>query len=414
MVDKPVLVLGCGPKALAIAAKAQALRRVGFSVPEIVIIERNDVAAHWNGRFGYTDGEQQLGTPPEKDVGFPYRSDVKYRVGGIDADMVQYSWPAFQIEQGLYAEWVDRGRRQPKHELWAKYLSWVGRKSRVRVVSGEVFRVDQGKQWTLHYRHNGAEAKIEGRGLVITGPGDPVPLNGQPADSPRVLDGKTFWPSASRFDSLKAGGNGIGVIGSGETAAAIVVELLNRIQKGVGITVINRQGAVFSRGESFDENTLFTDPSSWNELDPLAKEEFMRRTDRGVFSVHTKRIIDGSEYVRHVPLEFERIDIVGGEPRVRGHYNGVEKNFGFDYIVNAMAFDTLCFRRLMPRPVRKKLRDRRSVEPLIQEDLSVRGIEPKLHLPMLAGPAQGPGFPNLSCLGLLSDRILGSYVGGRA
>jgi mycobactin lysine-N-oxygenase len=28
----------------------------------------------------------------------------------------------------------------------------------------------------------------------------------------------------------------------------------------------------------------------------------------------------------------------------------------------------------------------------------------------MAGLAQGPGFPNLSCLGLLSDRILRRYV----
>jgi mycobactin lysine-N-oxygenase len=33
-----------------------------------------------------------------------------------------------------------------------------------------------------------------------------------------------------------------------------------------------------------------------------------------------------------------------------------------------------------------------------------------LHLPVAAGLAQGPGFPNLSCLGLLSDRILRRYV----
>ena len=31
----------------------------------------------------------------------------------------------------------------------------------------------------------------------------------------------------------------------------------------------------------------------------------------------------------------------------------------------------------------------------------------KLFLPGLSGLTQGPGFPNLSCLGLLSDRILG-------
>jgi mycobactin lysine-N-oxygenase len=43
-------------------------------------------------------------------------------------------------------------------------------------------------------------------------------------------------------------------------------------------------------------------------------------------------------------------------------------------------------------------------------DLSVAGLSPPLHLPVLAGLAQGPGFPNLSCLGLLSDRILRRYV----
>jgi mycobactin lysine-N-oxygenase len=29
----------------------------------------------------------------------------------------------------------------------------------------------------------------------------------------------------------------------------------------------------------------------------------------------------------------------------------------------------------------------------------------------MAGLAQGPGFPNLSCLGLLADRVLRRYVG---
>jgi hypothetical protein len=41
----------------------------------------------------------------------------------------------------------------------------------------------------------------------------------------------------------------------------------------------------------------------------------------------------------------------------------------------------------------------------IQNDLSVEGMTPSLHLPMLAGLSQGPGFTNLSCLGKLSDRI---------
>ena len=50
------------------------------------------------------------------------------------------------------------------------------------------------------------------------------------------------------------------------------------------------------------------------------------------------------------------------------------------------------------------------LERLIDVDLSVSGLEPPLHLPVMAGLAQGPGFPNLSCLGLLSDRVLRRYV----
>ena len=44
----------------------------------------------------------------------------------------------------------------------------------------------------------------------------------------------------------------------------------------------------------------------------------------------------------------------------------------------------------------------------IGHDLAVDDVEPKLFLPGLAGLTQGPGFPNLSCLGRLSDRVLGS------
>jgi hypothetical protein len=46
----------------------------------------------------------------------------------------------------------------------------------------------------------------------------------------------------------------------------------------------------------------------------------------------------------------------------------------------------------------------------IDVDLSIAGMYPPLHVPLLAGLSQGPGFPNLSCLGLLSDRILRRYV----
>jgi mycobactin lysine-N-oxygenase len=49
-----------------------------------------------------------------------------------------------------------------------------------------------------------------------------------------------------------------------------------------------------------------------------------------------------------------------------------------------------------------------SLQRSIGYDLAVSGVTPKLFLPSLSWLTQGPGFPNLSCLGLLSDRVLGA------
>ena len=49
-----------------------------------------------------------------------------------------------------------------------------------------------------------------------------------------------------------------------------------------------------------------------------------------------------------------------------------------------------------------------ALEESIGPDLAVAGVAPKLVLPNLSGVNEGPGFPNLSCLGLLSDRVLGA------
>ncbi len=50
------------------------------------------------------------------------------------------------------------------------------------------------------------------------------------------------------------------------------------------------------------------------------------------------------------------------------------------------------------------------LEESIGPDLAVAGVAPKLLLPNLSGVNEGPGFPNLSCLGLLSDRVLGAEM----
>jgi mycobactin lysine-N-oxygenase len=67
-------VAGAGPKGIAIAVKARALAAAGLDAPRVVLIDPGPVAGNWTGRQGYTSGSLPLGTPPEKDIGFPYRT----------------------------------------------------------------------------------------------------------------------------------------------------------------------------------------------------------------------------------------------------------------------------------------------------------------------------------------------------
>jgi mycobactin lysine-N-oxygenase len=79
----------------------------------------------------------------------------------------------------------------------------------------------------------------------------------------------------------------------------------------------------------------------------------------------------------------------------------------------ARGFDGHWFERLLGREAKARLTAARAGDELerrIDVNLAVADLEPPLHLPVLAGLAQGPGFPNLSCLGLLSDRVLRRYV----
>ena len=44
--QQTLLVLGAGPKAIAIAAKRAMLAKLGYNVPRVVIVDRQGVATH--------------------------------------------------------------------------------------------------------------------------------------------------------------------------------------------------------------------------------------------------------------------------------------------------------------------------------------------------------------------------------
>jgi mycobactin lysine-N-oxygenase len=219
------------------------------------------------------------------------------------------------------------------------------------------------------------------------------------------------------------------VIGTGETAAAIVVALVDALRDSAFIEVISPYGVIYSRDEGFEENRLFSDPdgrlaslagehqheANWLQLSERDRREFVRRTDRGVFSLKTMEELSKAENVRSVLGSVRRVDARDTSVRVESEYEGKIKYDEYDYIMVARGFDALWFRHLLDKVTYTRMAemthsfDRRIIEQAIAEDLSLNSFIPKLHLPMMAGIAQGPGFPNLSCLGLLADRILASY-----
>ncbi|GCE29354.1 lysine 6-monooxygenase [Dictyobacter alpinus] len=435
-----LLVLGAGPKAIAIAAKRAMMARLGYAVPRVVLIDRLGIAAHWSGDNGFTDGRQLLGTRPEKDIGYPYASTC-WESGAlnrkINSEMLLLSWHSFLIDSGgRYADWVDRGGLHPPHRQWSHYLQWVASKIQPELAVAEVQKISSSmERWQLQCAPADGTTEpltLEGDGLVITGPGTPLTIEGQPYQHPRVMDGGSFWLHVDEFArsrfSLKKPLT-IGIIGIGETAAAIILALLDSLRAQVFIEVISPYGVLYSRDEGFEENNLFSDPdgrsanlygihrhqANWLLLSEEDRREFVRRTDRGVFSLHAMEEINRAENVRSVVGTAQRMEATEDRVIVDTIYGGKTQRDEYDYVIVARGFDALWFTKLMDAQTYERLAgvtsslDRRAIERSIGVDLTVGQFAPRLHLPMLAGVAQGPGFPNLSCLGLLSDRILSSY-----
>lgn len=404
-------VIGAGPKAVAVAAKAAELRAMGVDAPDVVVIERTGVGANWTAAGGWTDGEHRLGTSPEKDVGFPYRSAlVPRRNAELDERMTRHSWQAYLIATAQFAEWIDRGRPAPNHRRWAAYLRWVADAVGMTVVTGEVTRMSvTGRRWEIH----AGGSTVTADAVMITGPGQAqrcvLP------DDPRVLSIADFWRRAAGHELIVA--ERVAMIGGGETAASMLNELFrHRVST---ITVISPQITLFTRGEGFFENTLFSDPTGWAALTPAERRDAMFRTDRGVFSARVQEALLADDRIRHLRGRVAHAVPRDGRIRLTLHTDRagerLETVHGFDLVIDGQGADPLWFVPLLGQDARDLLElglggplTGERLQESIDHDLAVAGLTPKLFLPGLAALNQGPGFPNLSCLGLLSDRVLGA------
>lgn len=416
-------IIGAGPKAMAIAAKARVLKGLGFQVPDVVIFERGEIAENWRPSSGLTSGDQPLGTPPDKDVGYPYHSflwgDAINR--DIDAAMMTYSWQRYLVWRHDYSEWVDRGRPAPTHRMWASYLRWVYRQlaDDVEVVKAEVkdLAVRDGR-WRVRALAGGAWVERQVDGLVLTGPGD-VKLHGDLPMHPRIRTVTEFW--LGHRDDPHVAGKAVAVVGGGETAATVAAAVATA-NPHAAVDIVSSQAMAFSRGESYAENHVYSDPfqSNWLELTLEDRRQFVNRTDRGVFSVAVKQELDRLRNVEIVPGTFKSASVDAlDQVLCRIAYAQREETRIYDLVVVAVGFDHVgLLRRLLSDEAIAGLQAHLGTNALgfgvleesIDQFLAVRGFRPRLHLPMLAGLNQGPGFPNLSSLGRLSDHVLAAHV----
>jgi mycobactin lysine-N-oxygenase len=412
-----LICVGAGAKSAAVAAKIHVINELNTTSPgvQVLIVERDQAAAHWLGMAGFTSGTEKLGTRPEKDVGFPYctRASLGPRYGAVDSLMQAFSWSAYLRGFGGYSAWVDRGAPSISHHRFGSYLAWVHSHATFGIQrrTGEVTRVNRDREtWIIECTTTGGRKDTyRARSLMLTGQGDTRPLDGGLASE--VLT------AASRRGDLAAaiaeGCETVAVAGGGESAASAVITVLERLGPE-GEVILIAPSFPRERAETHYDNAVYSNPSviDWTSLPIDARRSFIRRTDRGVVSPAMMSVLAGDERVRFVQGRAGRVSRGLGR-RYKLSLPGGDRELEADLVINCIGFDPVGqIARLLTSDARAWFEAETGIpfeaevlSESIGTDLSPVGLRLPLFLPSLAPLSQGPGFANLSCLGLLSDRV---------
>ena len=418
-----LLSVGAGAKAAALAAKVHVLNTLGLASVRMTIIEANEPAASWTGRNGMTTGEEPLAIPPIKDVGFPYRSRVDLGAPGAEVDdaMLGFSWQRYMIEKGDYTRWVNAGSPAIQHRDYGHYLMWVLARATAGVehVSGRVTQVslrEDGDGWTVETAEPSEPRRYGCRALLLTGPGVHRAISHDQAAAELIFHCDSRRSELARIPRELA--TDIAIVGGGESALSCVAFL--RAFRPLAQLTIYTPLLPMSRGESFLENRVFSDPDTvaWDVLDERTRRDFVRHCDRGVFDPGTLASIAYDEQCRFVTARVVHVGAAGGDEGVRVDHvpaGGALRGEHHDFLINCTGFDLLeQLRSLFPPGLRAEIERRvgpvwdrpAGCEVPIGRHLELVGLDPRLHIPGLGGLAQGPGFANLGCLGLLANRVL--------
>jgi mycobactin lysine-N-oxygenase len=417
-----LLIVGAGAKAAGIATKVHVLNNLGLGPINLKIVEGTEHAASWLGRNGMTSGEEPLAVTPIKDIGFPYQSHYEFGEAGeaIDAATLSFSWQQYMISGRRYARWIDAGSPSVRHRDYGEYLTWVLSRATegVEHVHGRVTEValdEEEGRWVVEVEEASGTSRHVGNALVLTGPGTHRAFPHEPSVAPRVFHCDS---RRSEFASLPEEGCDVAVVGGGESALSCVM-FLRGFRPNSRFTIYTPM-LPMSRGESFLENRVFSNPDAveWGSLDLQTRRDFVKHSDRGVFDPPSLEAIAYDDRARFVTGRVTDVGAPqGGGEGVRLEYEAPQglAQAEHDYVVNCTGFDLLAqLRDLFPPPVRKQVEgqagplwDRPAgTEVRIGRALELEGMRPRLHIPGLGGLSQGPGFANLGALGLLSNRVL--------
>jgi mycobactin lysine-N-oxygenase len=425
MPDYDLIVVGAGAKAAGIATKVHVANRLGLAELSVLIVEGTEVAASWKGRNGMTSGEEPLAVTPIKDVGFPYQSHVEFGEAGeaIDAAMAEFTWQQYMIARRRYARWVDAGSPPVRHRDYGEYLTWVLSRTTEGIIhlGARVTQVkldEAGERWVVEAEEDGGTSTHAGRALVLTGPGIHRAFPHEPAVADHVFhcDSKR-----EEFARIPAGENrDVAIVGGGESALSATM-FLRGMRPDCRFTIYTPM-LPMSRGESFLENRVFSNPDAveWESLDEQTRRDFVKHSDRGVFDPPSLAAIAYDDRCRFVVGRVTDVGTAAGDG-VRLEFETPQgpASAEHDFVANCTGFDLLAqLRTLFPGGAREEIE--RQCGPLwdrpagaevpIGRNLELRGLRPHLHIPGLAGLSQGPGFANLGALGLLSNRVLVPHI----
>lgn len=419
--ESDLLVVGAGAKAAGIAVKVHAFNSLGLGPVSLKIVEGTEVAASWKGRNGMTSGEEPLAVTPIKDVGFPYQSFREFGEAGeaIDGQAMHFSWQRYMVARRRYARWIDAGSPQVRHRDYGEYLTWVLSRATEGVshVEGRVTRVslEGGERWAVEVEEAGGSSRHTAAALVLTGPGVHRAFPHEPDIASRVFHCDSRREEFARLP--EEGACDVAIVGGGESALSCMM-FLRGFRPRSHFTVYTPM-LPMSRGESFLENRVFSNPDEvgWSELDQTTRRDFVKHSDRGVFDPPSLAAIAYDDRCRFVTGRITDVAVARGGAGVRLRHESHEGVAGpeHDYVVNCTGFDLLRqLSDLFPAGTRAEIESRvgqiwetpAGAEAPIGRHLELRGMEPRLQIPGLAGLSQGPGFANLGALGLLSNRVL--------